>query len=104
VAAAGVRAAGRASGAARHGPADRRARQHNAAQFGFKPNQKYFKRIQNSPNFDWFKMCFPEIQKYEIKYGWKEVEMRNNFLSRICLRFWMNFELKISELLWVEFQ
>jgi hypothetical protein len=52
VAAAGVRVAGRASGAVQHGPADWRARQHNAAQFGFKPNQKYFKRIQNSPNFD----------------------------------------------------
>jgi hypothetical protein len=32
--------------------ADRWARQHSAAQFSFKPNQKYFKRIQNSLNFD----------------------------------------------------
>jgi hypothetical protein len=41
--------------------------------------QKYFKRIQNSPNFDCLKRCLPFLQKWEIKYGWKELEMRKNF-------------------------
>jgi hypothetical protein len=38
------------------GERDKWGRQHSAARFGFfnrfKPNQIYFKRIQNSPNFD----------------------------------------------------
>jgi hypothetical protein len=48
----------------------------------FKPNKKYskwFKQIQNSPNFDGSKRCFFVLQKLEIKYGWKKPEMRNNF-------------------------
>jgi hypothetical protein len=35
----------------------------------------------------------------EIKYGWKEVEIRNNFSYRNISRFEMEFELKIKEIL-----
>jgi hypothetical protein len=45
--------------------ADRQARQHSAAWFGFKPNKKHskwFKRIQNSPKFDFSKRCLPVLQ------------------------------------------
>jgi hypothetical protein len=38
-------------------------------------------------------------QKLEIKYGWKQLDMRNNFASRIFLRFKMDLELKFKELL-----
>jgi hypothetical protein len=52
---------------------------HSAVRRGFKRDSKYFKQIQNSPNFDWSKRYLPLLQKSEIKYGWKELEMRNNF-------------------------
>jgi hypothetical protein len=32
-----------------------------------------------SSNFDSSKRCLPLLQKFQIKYGWKELEMRNNF-------------------------
>jgi hypothetical protein len=39
------------------------------------------------------------LEKLEIKYGWKEVEIRNNFSYRNISRFEMEFELKIKEIL-----
>jgi hypothetical protein len=39
------------------------------------------------------------LEKLEIKYGSKEVEIRNNFSYRNISRFEMKFELKIRELL-----
>jgi hypothetical protein len=38
-------------------------------------------------------------EKLEIKYGWKELEIRNNFSYRNFSRIEMEFELKIRELL-----
>jgi hypothetical protein len=37
------------------------------------------------------------LQKFEIKYGWKRFEVRNNFAYRNFLKFQMDFELKIME-------
>jgi hypothetical protein len=36
-------------------------------------------------------------QKFQIKYGLKELEIRNNFPYRNFSRFKMEFELKIGE-------
>jgi hypothetical protein len=33
----------------------------------------------------------PELENFEIKYGWKEFEIRNNFPCRNFLRFQMDF-------------
>jgi hypothetical protein len=52
-----------------------------------------------APNFDRSKSCLPVLQKWEIKYGWKEIEIRNNFSYRNFSRFEMQFELKFIELL-----
>jgi hypothetical protein len=41
-------------------------------------------------------------QKFQVKYGWKGLEIRNNFPYRNFSRFEMKFEPKIKELLWVE--
>jgi hypothetical protein len=37
------------------------------------------------------------LQKFEIKYGWKVFEIRNNFTYKYFLRFKMDFELKFRE-------
>jgi hypothetical protein len=51
----------------------------------------------NLPNFAWPKRCLPLLQKLEIKYGWREFEIMNNF-SLICfLRFEIDIELKFRE-------
>jgi hypothetical protein len=39
------------------------------------------------------------LKKLEIKYGWKDIEIRNNFSYRNLSRCEMEFELKIRELL-----
>jgi hypothetical protein len=78
--------------------ADTRARQHSAARFSFKPNQIYFKRIQFYPNFDRSKRCLPMLEKLEIKYGWKELDMGNNYSYRNLSRFELKFELKFKEI------
>jgi hypothetical protein len=39
------------------------------------------------------------LEKLKIKYGWKELEIGNNFPYRNFSRFKMEFELKIRELL-----
>jgi hypothetical protein len=52
-----------------------------------------------SLNFDSFKRCLPLLEKLEIKYVWKGIEIRNNFPYRNLSRFTMEFELKIRELL-----
>jgi hypothetical protein len=38
-----------------------------------------------------------QLRKFEIKYGWTEFAMRNNFPYRSLLGFEMNFELKFRE-------
>jgi hypothetical protein len=52
-----------------------------------------------SSNFDSFKRCLPVLKQFQIKYGWKEIEIRNNFSYRNFSRFKMEFELRIRELL-----
>jgi hypothetical protein len=37
------------------------------------------------------------LKKLEIKYGWKEIEMRNNSSYRYLSRFGLRFELKFKE-------
>jgi hypothetical protein len=37
------------------------------------------------------------LQNFEIKYGWKEFEIRINFPYRNVSRFEMEFELKFKE-------
>jgi hypothetical protein len=37
------------------------------------------------------------LEKLEIKYGWKELEMRNNSSYRNLSRFELKFELKFKE-------
>jgi hypothetical protein len=39
------------------------------------------------------------LKKLEVKYGWKELEIRNNFPYRIFSRSEKEFELKFKELL-----
>jgi hypothetical protein len=58
----------------------------------------WFKHIQKHPNFDRFKKYLPVLQKCEIKYGWKEFEIRINLPYRNFSRFGMEFELKVREL------
>jgi hypothetical protein len=58
-----------------------------------------FKRIQICPNFDRSKSFLPLLQQLEIKYGWKELEMRNNPSYRNLSRFESKFELKIKKIL-----
>jgi hypothetical protein len=51
------------------------------------------------PKFDRSKSCLPLLQKFQIKYGWKELEIRNNYSYRIFPRFGKESELKFRELL-----
>jgi hypothetical protein len=44
-------------------------------------------------------MCLPVLEKLEVKYGWKELELRNNFPYINFSRFEKEFELKFRELL-----
>jgi hypothetical protein len=60
--------------------------------------------IQIPPNFGWFKRYLPLLQKFEIKYGWKAFEMRNNFAYRNFHIFWMDFEIKSWKFLYFEIQ
>jgi hypothetical protein len=41
------------------------------------------------PNFDRIKSCLPMPEKLEIKYGWKELKIGNNFPYRNVSRFEM---------------
>jgi hypothetical protein len=40
-----------------------------------------------------------DFQQFEIKYGWREFEIRNNFSYRSFSRFKMEFELKFRQIL-----
>jgi hypothetical protein len=71
----------------------------------FKPfqNFKRFKNVQNFPNFDRSKFDLPELQKFEIKYGFEDLEKMNNLLHRNFFRFRRNLELKFREFSRFEF-
>jgi hypothetical protein len=83
--------------------ADRWARQHSAGQPGFKPDSngiQLFKTVQTDLKLTklWLtQKCFLVLQKWEIKYGWKELEMRNNFVYKGFLRFEIDTEQKFIE-------
>jgi hypothetical protein len=55
-----------------------------------------------APNVDRSKRCLPQLQKFQMKYGWKELEIRNNFPYRNFSRFETEFEQEFRELLRVE--
>jgi hypothetical protein len=57
-----------------------------------------FKRIQKPPNFDRFEKYLPVLQKFEIKYGWKEYEMGKSFDYRNFLIFLLDLEQKFREI------
>jgi hypothetical protein len=57
-----------------------------------------FKIFQNRPNSIQTKTDPPVLQKIELKYGWREFEVRNNFPYKGFLTFEMNFELKFREI------
>jgi hypothetical protein len=59
--------------------------------FKFPPNQTisaHFVKFESGlKEFD-----LPVLQKFEIKYGWKGLEIRNNFPYRNLLRFKLDFK------------
>jgi hypothetical protein len=63
-----------------------------AVQTGFEIKSE-FKWFETFSNFDQFKKYFPFLKKIEIKYGFKALEAKNNFLYRNFLRFGMDMEL-----------
>jgi hypothetical protein len=61
----------------------------------FKLVQKFSNRFEsNSNSFNWFhsKKNLPEIEKIEIKYGFKGFDERDDFLYRHFSRFKLDFE------------
>jgi hypothetical protein len=56
-----------------------------------------FEIIQIRPNLIQTKTNTPLLQTFEIKYGWKVFEIRNNFPYHNFSRFKMEFELKFRE-------
>jgi hypothetical protein len=50
-------------------------------------------------NFNSFEEDLPEFKKFEVKYGFEDLEEMNNFLHRNFHRFGMDLELKFRELL-----
>jgi hypothetical protein len=56
-------------------------------------------KIQIHSNWVQCKTSLPEPEKFEIKYGFKVFEIRNNFPYRNFSTFEMDFELKFRELL-----
>jgi hypothetical protein len=53
-----------------------------------------FKIFQNRPKSIQTKINPLVLQKFELKYGWREFEVRNNFPYKGFLRLEMDFELK----------
>jgi hypothetical protein len=53
--------------------------------------------IQTHPNLLWSKQDFPLLQKFELKYGCKVFELRNNFSYKDFLRLELDFDLKFRE-------
>jgi hypothetical protein len=57
-------------------------------------------KIQILPNIDQAKKNLFVIQQFEIKYGFKDFDERNNFPYRNFFRFEMDFKIKIREASW----
>jgi hypothetical protein len=60
-------------------------------------NSIKFEIIEIRPNLIQTKTDPPILQKFEIKYGWKAIEIRNNFPYSNFSRFKTKFELKFRE-------
>jgi hypothetical protein len=56
----------------------------------FNPNETHWNFIQS-------KQDLPEIEKFEIKYGFEGFDERNNFLHMNVSRFEMDFKLRFRE-------
>jgi hypothetical protein len=71
----------------------------------FKPfqNFKRFKNVQIFPNCDRSKFDIHELQKFEIKYGFEDLEKVNIFLHRNFFIFRRDLELKFREVSRFEF-
>jgi hypothetical protein len=70
-----------------------------AVQTQFQTDSKYSNgsnEIWIPPNFGWFKRYLPK--KFEIKYGWKEFEIRINFPYMNFSKCQKEFELKFREI------
>jgi hypothetical protein len=65
----------------------------------FEPNKNSngIKPISNSFKFPQAKQDLPGLKKFEIKYGWRELWIWNNFPYKGFLRFKMDFDLKFRE-------
>jgi hypothetical protein len=76
---------------------------HSAGWRGFKPdfkqnlNSNVLNKFSNCVKFGRLEKYIPRLRKIEIKYGWREFEIRNNFPSKRFLRFQMDYELKFRE-------
>jgi hypothetical protein len=76
---------------------------HSAGWCGFKPdfkqnlNSNVSNKFSNCVKFGRLEKYIPRLRKIEIKYGWREFEIRNNFPSKRFLRFQMDYELKFRE-------
>jgi hypothetical protein len=54
-------------------------------------------------NFISFEEDLPEFEKFEVKYGFEDLEEMNNFLHRNFHSFGMDLELKVREFVGLEF-
>jgi hypothetical protein len=62
----------------------------------FKYISKYSNQIQTRSNLICSKWHLPELENFEIIYGYEGFDVRNNFPYRNFLRFEMDLELKIK--------
>jgi hypothetical protein len=58
--------------------------------------------VQTNSNLIWLKQNLPELENFEIKYGFEGFDEGNKFPYRNFLIFEMDVELKIRELLVIE--
>jgi hypothetical protein len=61
------------------------------------------KQTSNGSNFNLSKKDLPELEIFEIKYGFEDLEEMNSVLHKSFLRIIMNLELKFREVSRLEF-
>jgi hypothetical protein len=64
---------------------------------GPRVNQIKFELFQTYSNLTWSKQGLLEVENFERKYGFEDIEMMNNFFHRNFFRFEVDFELKFKE-------
>jgi hypothetical protein len=64
---------------------------------GVQINSKYSNFNSNAPKLDLIQIELSRLKNFQIKYGWKVFEIRNNFPYKDFLIFEMDFELKFRE-------